>query len=122
MHLTRNLAGSVGGYLPSGLTEMWDPQRDFAHVKLRGAGGIRCVAAMSGYVSLSLAFFFFFFFFFGRSSSSASVYSKLNEFIWSSFRSRTTPQIYVLSSAGLFHVYNIDLERGGECLLLREFR
>lgn len=47
MHLTRNLAGSMGGYLPSGITEMWEPQRDFAHVKLK-SGGVRCVVAMSG--------------------------------------------------------------------------
>ena len=52
MHLTRNLAGSVGGYLPSGITEMWEPQRDFAHVKLR-SGGTRCVVAMSGWVHCS---------------------------------------------------------------------
>lgn len=47
LFLGRNLAGSLGGYLPSGVTEMWEPQRDFAHVKLR-SGGVRCVAALSG--------------------------------------------------------------------------
>lgn len=44
--LTRNLAGSVGGYLPNTLTEMWDPQRDFAFLKLP-TSGVRSVVALS---------------------------------------------------------------------------
>lgn len=47
LHIGKHLAGSVGGYLPSAVTEMWEPQRDFAHVKLR-SGGVRCVVALSG--------------------------------------------------------------------------
>ncbi|CDZ98524.1 wd40 repeat-like protein [Phaffia rhodozyma] len=81
MYLGKHLAGSVGGYLPSAVTEMWEPQRDFAHVKLRG-GGVRCVVALSG----------------------------------------TTPQVFVISASGLFHAYSIDLENGGECVLMKEFR
>jgi len=45
--LGRNLAGSVGGYLPNTLTEMWDPQRDFAFLKLPTTG-VRSVVALSG--------------------------------------------------------------------------
>jgi autophagy-related protein 18 len=48
------IAARVGGYLPKGVTEMWEPQRDFAWVKIpRGpgagsAGPVRTVVAMSG--------------------------------------------------------------------------
>lgn len=48
--LGKNVAGSVGGYLPSTLTEMWEPQRDFAFLKLP-TPGVRAVAAVSKYVS-----------------------------------------------------------------------
>lgn len=42
----RSFAGSVGGYLPSTLTEIWDPQRDFAFLKLPVAG-VRTIVALS---------------------------------------------------------------------------
>ncbi|SGZ30487.1 BQ5605_C048g12380 [Microbotryum silenes-dioicae] len=45
-HLGRNLAGSVGGLLPSTVTGLWDPQRDFAFLKLPTAG-VRSVVALS---------------------------------------------------------------------------
>jgi hypothetical protein len=34
---------------------------------------------------------------------------------------RTAPQVMVISSEGLFQAYNIDLEAGGECSLMKEF-
>jgi autophagy-related protein 18 len=43
----KSLVGGVGGYLPRSVSEIWEPQRDFAHVKLRSGVG-RCVVAMSG--------------------------------------------------------------------------
>lgn len=33
----------------------------------------------------------------------------------------TVPQVMVISSDGLFQAYNIDLEHGGECSLMKEF-
>lgn len=45
-NLGRNLAGSVGGFLPGAVTGMWDPQRDFAFLKLPTAG-VRSVVALS---------------------------------------------------------------------------
>ncbi|ORX37706.1 WD40-repeat-containing domain protein [Kockovaella imperatae] len=79
-HIGKSFVGGVGGYLPRSVSEMWEPQRDFAYIKLRSNQG-RTVVAMSG----------------------------------------TVPQIMVLSSEGLFQAYNIDLENGGECSLMKEF-
>ncbi|KAH9814448.1 WD40-repeat-containing domain protein [Melampsora americana] len=45
-NLGRSLAGAAGGYLPNTLTELWDPQRDFAFLKLPSSG-IRTVVALS---------------------------------------------------------------------------
>ncbi|KAG8991877.1 autophagy protein [Tulasnella sp. JGI-2019a] len=79
-HLTRNIAGSVGGYLPNTLTELWEPSRDFAFLKLP-TSGVRCIVALSG----------------------------------------TMPHVMVISSEGYFYSYNIDLENGGECSLMKQY-
>lgn len=81
-HIGKSLLGGAGTYLPKGVTEMWEPQRDFAHIKLRsGQAGVRTVVAMSS----------------------------------------TLPQVMVISADGVFQAYNIDLEHGGECALMKEF-
>lgn len=35
---------------------------------------------------------------------------------------RTMPQVMVISSDGYFYSYSIDLENGGECSLLKQYR
>lgn len=39
----------MGGYLPHTITELWEPSRDFAYLKLPTSGA-RCVVALSGCV------------------------------------------------------------------------
>lgn len=46
MHLTKNITSSMGGYLPNTLTEMWEPSRDFAFLRLP-TSGTRCIVALS---------------------------------------------------------------------------
>ena len=46
-HIGKGLVGGVSGYLPRSVSEMWEPQRDFAFIKLRSSQG-RTVVAMSG--------------------------------------------------------------------------
>lgn len=77
-NIGRTIAGAAGGYLPNTITELWEPQRDFASLKLP-TSGVRTVVAMSG----------------------------------------NSPHVMVVSSEGLFYVYNIDLENGGECILTK---
>lgn len=78
MALGRGITGSVGGYLPNSLTELWEPSRDFAFLKLP-TPGVSSVVALSA----------------------------------------TTPQVMVVTSEGYFYSYNIDLEHGGECILMK---
>jgi autophagy-related protein 18 len=78
MALGRGITGSVGGYLPNSLTEMWEPSRDFAFLKLP-TPGVSSVVALSS----------------------------------------TTPHVMVVTSEGYFYSYNIDLEHGGECVLMK---
>ncbi|PPR08221.1 hypothetical protein CVT24_001236 [Panaeolus cyanescens] len=80
LQLSKTLTSSMGGYLPNSITEMWEPTRDFAYLRLPGGGG-RTVVGMSG----------------------------------------TMPHVMVISSDGYFYSYSIDLEKGGECSLLKQY-
>ncbi|KAI7864975.1 WD40-repeat-containing domain protein [Spinellus fusiger] len=76
-----NIGRSMGSYLPEIITEIWEPSRHFASLKLP-SGGVRSLVALSS----------------------------------------TTPQVMVITSEGFFYQYNIDLEHGGECVLLKQYR
>ncbi|KAJ3545832.1 hypothetical protein NM688_g5580 [Phlebia brevispora] len=47
LHLIKNTTSSVGGYLPTAITEVWEPTRDFAFLRLPTSGA-RCIVALSG--------------------------------------------------------------------------
>ncbi|KAF9369561.1 autophagy protein, partial [Mortierella sp. AD011] len=81
MHIGKNLAGSVSSYLPGAIVEMFEPTRDFAHLKLPSSG-VQSVIALSS----------------------------------------STPQVMVATSDGYLYHYNIDLENGGPCVLLKQLR
>lgn len=70
----------MAGYMPKLVTEMLEPSRDFASLKLKSSG-VRSLVALSS----------------------------------------TTPQVMVVTSEGYLYLYNIDLENGGECTLLKQF-
>ena len=89
----RGVAGVVGSYLPQSVTEMFEPERDFANVKIPkspasgsrgsstgGGGPLRSVVAMSS----------------------------------------SSPQVMVVTSDGGYYVYNIDMEKGGEGYLVKQ--
>lgn len=83
-----SLATTMGGYLPKGVTEMWEPARDFAWIKIPkssnsspNSGSLRSVVAMSS----------------------------------------NTPQVMVVTSEGNFYVFSIDLVKGGEGTLTKQY-
>lgn len=88
---SQNISGSfattVGGYLPKGVAEMWEPARDFAWIRLpksssgATAGQLRSVVAMSS----------------------------------------NSPQVIVVSNEGNFYVFSIDLAKGGEGTLTKQY-
>ncbi|KAJ2613661.1 autophagy protein [Coemansia sp. RSA 1804] len=73
------LVGRAAQLMPDMLSEMWEPSRDFAFLKLPKTN-IQSVAAMSS----------------------------------------SSPQIMVVTSDGYFYQYSIDLDKGGECVLLKQ--
>ncbi|KAI1412462.1 WD40 repeat-like protein [Hypoxylon sp. FL1857] len=90
----RSVAGVVGNYLPQTVTEMWEPLRDFAYIKIpkSSATSPRPGGSTSGQQLRSVV---------AMSSSS--------------------PQVMVVTSDGGFYVFNIDMEQGGEGYLVKQF-
>jgi autophagy-related protein 18 len=87
-NMTTTLVGRAANYLPASVTEIWEPQRDFAWVRVprsATAGGgsqpARCVVAMAHHV----------------------------------------PHVMVATGEGEFLVYSVDLEKGGEGVLVKRF-
>ena len=85
----KNVAGVMGGYLPQAVTEMWEPMRDFAFIKLPKA-----------------------------SLSTNSTGAPLRTVV---AMSSSSPQIMVVTSDGGFYVFSIDMELGGEGVLLKQY-
>jgi hypothetical protein len=137
---------AVGSYfIPDAITEIWEPQRDFAFAKLApGSKGFHSLCAIGGGPG-------------APSASSSSILSNATSSSTASATSATpsisspttfsgqmstsaaggepipggaggsgggggTPfQLMVVTSAGYFYQYGIDMENGGECMLLKEF-
>ncbi|OAT04459.1 autophagy-like protein 18 [Blastomyces gilchristii SLH14081] len=86
-----SFAATVGGYLPKGVTEMWEPARDFAWIKLPKTAGQGAPGSNAGPVRSVVAM------------------------------SSNTPQVMVVTSDGNFYVYNVDLSKGGEGTLTKQY-
>jgi len=84
-----SFAMTVGGYLPKGVTEMWEPARDFAWIRLPKSGS-------------------------GTSPTSGSVRSVVA-------MSSNSPHVMVVTSEGGFYVFSIDLAKGGEGTLTKQY-
>jgi autophagy-related protein 18 len=79
---SQSLGRVVGGYLPTAVTEMWEPKmRDFAFIKLPAAPGTKSVVALNN----------------------------------------TSQYALIVTSEGYFYQYAVDLEKGGECELIKQY-
>ncbi|KAL8930972.1 MAG: hypothetical protein Q9208_000073 [Pyrenodesmia sp. 3 TL-2023] len=102
-----SFAASVGAYLPSAVSEMWEPARDFAWLKIpkhgisplgQGGGGRESGGQLTGSGS-------------GSTAPLKSVVAMSNN----------SPQVMVVTSEGHFYVFAIDLEKGGEGSLVKVY-
>lgn len=98
----KGIAASIGGYLPSSVTEMWEPQRDFAWVKIpRGLNS----SSNSGSGAA------------GGGGGGGGANGPLRTVV---AMSPNGPQIMVVTSEGNLFYFNIDLEKGGEGTLVKQ--
>lgn len=82
MQLSKTLTHSVGGYLPNTVTEMWDPSRDFAWLRLPSSPlGVRSIVGLSRCV----------------------LYPPFRAALTALFTTSTMPQIMIVSSEGYFY-------------------
>jgi len=86
-NVSKSFAATVGGYLPNAVSEIWEPSRDFAWVKIprsinsSASGPVRTVVALSN----------------------------------------NGPQIMIVTSEGNYYVFDVDLEKGGEGVLHKQY-
>ena len=90
-NVSSSFATTVGGYLPKGVTEMWEPTRDFAWIKIPKSA---------------------------KAASSGSTPAPLRSVV---AMSSNTPQVMVVTNDGNFYVFNIDLSKGGEGTLTKQY-
>ncbi|KAI5864158.1 WD40 repeat-like protein [Durotheca rogersii] len=95
----RSVAGVVGNYLPQTVTEMWEPLRDFAYIKIPKTNSSAAAAAL-------------------RPSGGNAAGQQLRSVV---AMSSSSPQVMVVTSDGGFYVFNIDMEQGGEGYLVKQF-
>ncbi|KAL9103899.1 MAG: hypothetical protein Q9163_001092 [Psora crenata] len=88
-----SVAASVGSYLPTAVSEMWEPARDFAWLKIPKAP-----LSPQGRIL-------------GSSQSLRSVVAM----------SSNSPQVMVVTNEGHFYVFRLDLEKGGEGTLVKTY-
>ncbi|KAK1985097.1 protein-vacuolar targeting protein Atg18 [Colletotrichum cereale] len=98
----RSVAGVVGSYLPQTVTEMWEPLRDFAYIKIPKSSNSPTGPVRGGNVAS------------GSQLPSGPLRSVVA-------MSSSSPQVMVVTSDGGFYVYNIDMEHGGEGYLVKQF-
>ncbi|KAL0940822.1 Autophagy-related protein 18 [Colletotrichum truncatum] len=98
----RSVAGVVGSYLPQTVTEMWEPLRDFAYIKIPKSSISPTASNRSG----------------SHVSGSQLPNGPLRSVV---AMSSSSPQVMVVTSDGGFYVYNIDMEHGGEGYLVKQF-
>ncbi|KAL8693602.1 MAG: hypothetical protein Q9218_001602 [Villophora microphyllina] len=100
-----SFAASVGAYLPTAVSEMWEPTRDFAWLKIpkpsatlteQGSPGQRIPSSGSGL---------------GSTAPLKSVVAM----------SHNSPEVMVVTNEGRFYVFGIDLEKGGEGNLVKVY-
>ncbi|KAJ2901265.1 Autophagy-related protein 18 [Zalerion maritima] len=101
----RSVAGVVGSYLPQTVTEMWEPARDFAFIKLPKSSGSK--SAQTGPAAGATL---------GASTNGSG--GPLRSVV---AMSSSSPQVMVVTSDGGLYVYNIDMEQGGEGYLMKQF-
>ena len=100
----RSVAGVVGSYLPQTVTEMWEPQRDFAFIKIPKSTTTGPQPSRAG-----------------AASSPAAPPAPRGPLRSVVAMSSNSPQVMVVTSDGGFYVFNIDMEIGGEGHLVKQF-
>ncbi|MDI1486464.1 MAG: autophagy protein [Ramalina farinacea] len=102
-----SVAASVGAYLPHAVSEMWEPARDFAWLKIPKGGSSSSSTNGGGGGGVL-----------GNNTSASTTTQPLRSVV---AMSSNSPQVMVVTNEGHFYVFGIDLERGGEGTLVKVY-
>lgn len=108
-----SFAASVGAYLPSAVSEMWEPARDFAWLKIPKSPPFFPASQQAGGGGGA----------FGTPNPAATTSTTASTAPLRSVvaMSGNSPQVLVVTNEGHFYVFGIDLEKGGEGTLLKVY-
>lgn len=125
----RSVAGAMGNYLPTAVTEMWEPQRDFAFLKLPTSGSLMSSSSNNNNNNRQNQQQ-------DQSSSSSNNSSNITRTKTGgpitgggggggiksvvAFNAAST-RVFVVTAEGYFYQYAIDHAKGGECELLQQY-
>ncbi|KAI4252791.1 MAG: hypothetical protein LQ352_004073 [Teloschistes flavicans] len=104
-NVSTSFAASVGAYLPTAVSEMWEPTRDFAWLKIPKSSSPLSDPGLSGQ----------------RTTSGGSGLGSTAPLKSVVAMSHNSPQVMVVTSEGRFYVFGIDLEKGGEGSLVKVY-
>jgi autophagy-related protein 18 len=112
--LGRKAAQKMGDFLPSRFSSILEPTRHFASLKINSIGkDVKSIAVMSDNPEFDLL---------RATVSKDSMSSQSSSHSVESLRESTNLlHINVVTSEGVFYTYGLDPERGGDCILLRQY-
>ena len=102
-------AGAVGSYLPSNITDIWEPQRHFAYCKIPPQQSSAATSGLTTNTSSGII---------ASAGGSLTGVAKGERINICSFSPGDRALVSVLTSEGTFYLYSIG-EEGGECSLLK---
>ncbi|KAJ3205567.1 autophagy protein [Entophlyctis luteolus] len=105
---------AVSSFLPNTITEIWEPQRDFAFAKLpQQSKGFQNMCALIGGPGLAGVLPLV------GTATIASTGFDASEMTASMVAGQL--QLVVVSACGFFHVFSVDADTGGECVQQKEY-
>lgn len=112
--LGRKAAQKMGDFLPSRFSSILEPTRHFASLKINSIGkDVKSIAVMSDNPEFDPL---------RATVSKDSMSSQSSSHSVESLRESTNLlHINVVTSEGVFYTYGLDPERGGDCILLRQY-
>lgn len=106
-NVSTSFAASVGAYLPAAVSEIWEPARDFAWLKIPKGAHAGIVGGSGGGSGVG-----------GGGGGSLGGATPLRSVV---AMCSNSPQVMVVTNEGRFYVFGIDLEKGGEGKLLKVY-
>ncbi|EGW34657.1 autophagy-related protein 18 [Spathaspora passalidarum NRRL Y-27907] len=117
--LGRKAAQKMGDFLPSRFSSILEPTRNFASLKINAINkDAKSIAVMNSVIQPDLVPSTYLY---AKDSDSKSTNSTISASSKDVMLEVNFLHIYVVTSEGVFYIYGVDPERGGDCILLQQY-